>query len=242
MFFESIASFLHDILFFLGYVAGRSSFPKPLSETEERDLLAQACDGDESARQTLIEHNLRLVAHVVKKFSNTRLEQDDLISIGTIGLIKAVNTYKTDYNTKLATYAARCVENEVLMFIRSTKKLEHEVSLNEPVGVDREGNELTNLDILGSQPDAVIDEVYQKIELEKVYRIAQTDLAPREKLVFTMRYGLVDGRCYAQREIAKTLGISRSYVSRIEKKALEKLRKHFEKKRYKRNEQDTPQK
>ena len=227
MFLESLFEMFSGIWLLMGYIAEKSSFPKPLAAEDELRCLELMFAGDESAKETLILHNMRLVVHVVKKFSGSRTEMNDLISIGSIGLIKAVNSYKEGHNTKLATYAARCVENEVLMHLRSTKKLDNEVSLSDPIGIDGDGNELTNIDVLGSDPDNVIDHVHQKIELEKILSVAESELNPRESLVFKMRYGLTDGHCYAQREVARKLGISRSYVSRIEKKAIEKIRETF---------------
>jgi len=196
-------------------------FPKPLSPVEEAKLLAEMQEGDERARNVLIEHNLRLVAHIVKKFENTSNEADDLISIGTIGLIKAINTYRVDRNTRLATYAARCIENEILMHLRSTKRLRGEVMLQDPIGSDKEGNEITLMDILSSDED-VGETVELRIEEERLLR-KMDKLGKREKEVLELRYGLNGGPRRTQREISKRLGISRSYVSRIEKKAISKL-------------------
>lgn len=180
-------------------------------------------EGDESAKEILIERNLRLVAHIVKKYHNTGKDMDDLISIGTIGLIKAIDTYNPDKGTKLATYAARCIENEILMTIRATKKIKLEHSLHEPIGVDKEGNEINLLDILGTDMDQVLDEVDLKLQTRKLYRCIDKSLKDREKIIIQFRYGLIDGERKTQREIAKILGISRSYVSRIESRAIDKL-------------------
>jgi len=206
---------------FLGFISN-NVFPQPLSEVEEATYLNKYAAGDEEARNILIEHNLRLVAHIIKKFESTGVDKDDLISIGTIGLIKAINTFNTDKGTKLATYAARCIENEILMHLRSTKNMRTEVSLYDPIGIDKEGNEVSLMDVLGSDGDSVVDSVEacfeQKQLLEKV-----GNLENREKYVLHLRYGLCNGLRRTQREIAKRLGISRSYVSRIEKKAIQKL-------------------
>lgn len=204
-----------------------NTFPQPLTEEEEAICLRRLEQGDDAARQTLIERNLRLVAHVVKKFDNTGEDMDDLISIGTIGLIKAVNTYSSDKGTRLATYAARCVENEILMHLRSNKKNKVEVFLQEPIGIDKEGNEITLMDILPVDHDAVSEEVEAK--LEKIKLLAKlADLTPRERSVLEMRYGLNGVGRKTQREIAKNLGISRSYISRIEKRAVQKLLKELQ--------------
>ncbi len=208
------------------YISNNNVFPMPLSEEEERALILQMEEGDKTARNTLIERNLRLVAHIVKKFDNTGEDNDDLISIGTIGLIKGINTYQRKYNTRLATYAARCIENEILMHLRSTKKLKNDLFLQDPIGADKEGNEITLLDILDTGTDLVPDLVEGKLE-EEALRRKLGILSKREKKVIELRYGLKDGLSKTQREIAKILGISRSYVSRIEKKALKKLFKDF---------------
>ena len=195
------------------YVSMGNSFPRPLSEEEEeRYLAAYEETGDVEAKNKLIEHNLRLVAHIVKKYSNTGKDPDDLISIGTIGLIKSVNTYNRSKGVRLATYAARCIENELLMHLRTTKKNKVEVSLNEPIGIDKEGNEISFNDVLGTDPDSILDDVETKMQIKKLYRILRDNLKERERLVITMRYGLGDEPCKTQREVAKILHISRSYV------------------------------
>ena len=183
--------------------------------------------GNGEARQILIERNLRLVAHVVKKFENTGEDKDDLISIGTIGLIKAINTFDGSKGARLATYAAKCVQNEILMHIRASKKVKQEVSLNEPIGIDKDGNEITFEDILGSSPEEVLDEVEIILFNEKLKRIIKK-LKTRERKVLIMRYGLEGRKKYTQREVAGELGISRSYVSRIEKKILGKIAEEFQ--------------
>jgi len=202
-----------------------NSFPQPLTKEEEEKYLKLYAEGDEDARNILIERNLRLVAHIVKKYNNTGKDTDDLISIGTIGLIKAITTYDSSKGTRLATYAARCIENEILMTIRSTKKSKLELSLQEPIGIDKEGNEINLLDILGTDVDKIIDEVDLKFQIKKLYRAINQVLKDREKVIIELRYGLIDGKCKTQREIANLLGISRSYVSRIETRALAKLNK-----------------
>ncbi|WP_313756420.1 RNA polymerase sporulation sigma factor SigK [Tissierella sp.] len=216
---------LRPFIILCGYMINSNSFPKPLSREEEERYLKLYSQGDENARNILIERNLRLVAHIVKKYSNTGKDTEDLISIGTIGLIKAIATYNPDKGTRLATYAARCIENEILMTIRSTKKTKIELSLHEPIGTDKEGNEINLLDILGSDVDEIIDEVDLKLQIKKLYKSINQVLKDREKAIIELRYGLIDGSCKTQREIASMLGISRSYVSRIETRALGKLNK-----------------
>jgi len=210
-------------ILFLFYVSSSNSFPDPLTREEEEYYLKLYMEGDEKARNVLVERNLRLVAHIVKKYNNTGKDVDDLISIGTIGLIKGISTFDMDKGTRLATYAARCIENEILMTIRSDKKVKVEVSLQEPIGIDKEGNEISLLDILGTDMDNVLDEVHLKLQINKLYNAVNKVLKDREKIIIEMRYGLIDGICKTQREIAKKLGISRSYVSRIEKRAIDKL-------------------
>ncbi|MGQ9778259.1 MAG: RNA polymerase sporulation sigma factor SigK [Bacillota bacterium] len=217
---------LDGLLTLVSYVSGGNVFPFPLSEEEEAALLVRLEQGDPEARAILIERNLRLVAHIVKKFETTGDEAEDLISIGTIGLIKGIDTFKRDRNTRLATYAARCIENEILMHLRAAKKSRHDAMLSDPIGADKEGNELTLLDVLDTGSEVVPEEVEAKMEEERLReRLAR--LGKRERLVLELRYGLRDGTAKTQREIAKLLGISRSYVSRIEKKALRKLWKEM---------------
>lgn len=221
------AAMLKDTLLLFSFVTGNSSFPQPLTEEEERLYLAFYEKGDEKAKNILIERNLRLVAHIVKKYSNTGRDADDLISIGTIGLIKAITTFDSKKGTRLATYAARCIENEILMTIRSNKRLQSQLSLQDPIGIDKEGNEISLLDILGTNSDTVLEEVEKKLQTSKLYRIMDKVLKNRERVVLELRYGLSSGTIKTQREIAQMLGISRSYVSRIEKKAIKKLSKEF---------------
>ena len=200
------------------------SFPMPLNEKEEEYYLSLYQTGDEEAKKVLIERNLRLVAHIAKKYTVATCSPDDLISIGTIGLIKAVNTYSSKRSTRLGTYAAKCIENEVLMSIRSAKKNRGEVSLNEPLGTDKDGNEISFNDILGTDPDAIIDDINLKMQISSLYKAIEEELDEREKLVIIRRYGIYNQESMTQREVAQELGISRSYVSRIEKKALQKLK------------------
>jgi len=205
-------------------IAMASSFPQPLTEQEEQIYVEKSQQGDAEARGKLIEHNLRLVAHIAKKYTSPGASQDDLISIGTIGLIKAVNTYTASRATRLATYAAKCIENEILMSIRASKRIKQEVSLSLPIGTDKDGNEISFNDILGTDTDEIVEDISLKIQVAKLYRAIAEQLSPREQRVIIQRYGLDGGEARPQREIAKQLGISRSYVSRIEKRALEKLR------------------
>lgn len=215
------ASLVDGIMFLCAYVAGTSAFPTPLSPSEEAKLLEAMEKGDMRARNILVERNLRLVAHIVKKFDNTHEDTDDLISIGTIGLIKAIRTYDRHKNTRLATYAARCIENEILMHLRASKRARGEMMLFEPIGADKEGNEISLMDILESDVD-VEQHVEKAAEREAVFRKLQT-LSRRERRVLELRYGLSGNIRKTQREISKVLGISRSYVSRIEKRAISKL-------------------
>lgn len=223
--FFSLGGVIRPFLILTGYVSSTDSFPRPLSKEEEAYYLKQYAEGDEKARNILIERNIRLVAHIVKKYNNTGKDIDDLISIGTIGLIKAISTFNINKGTRLATYAARCIENEILMTIRANKKSKGEVSLQEPIGIDKEGNEISLLDILGTDRDDILDEVHLKLQSKKLYQAINRVLKDREKIIVELRYGLIDGGCKTQREIAAMLGISRSYVSRIEKRAIEKLNK-----------------
>ena len=200
------------------------SFPNPLTEKEEKYYIEASENGDEEAKKILIERNLRLVAHVARKYSSQFHTMDDFISIGTIGLIKAVNTYSSSRSTRLATYAARCIENEILMVIRSSKKNNAEVSINVPIGTDKDGNEISLNDILGTDPDEIADDLDLKIRIRKMIDTLDHILTDREKKVLIYRYGILGVAPRTQREVAAILGISRSYVSRIEKKALEKLR------------------
>lgn len=220
--------FIHDALFLLGYLARGSAFPKPLSREEEAEMIARMQQGDERARETLIEHNLRLAAHIARKYTVPGYDSDDLISIGTVGLIKGVGTFKPGTGTQLSTYCARCIENEILMCLRASQKRKGDVSLQEPIGMDGEGNEITLIDVLGTEPEAVHGEVERRVSLQSIRKLVDQSLKGREATVIRMRYGLMDGKTYAQQEVAQKLGVSRSYISRIEKKALERLRVAFE--------------
>ncbi|MCL1843941.1 MAG: RNA polymerase sporulation sigma factor SigK [Defluviitaleaceae bacterium] len=214
--------------FLLGHLAGGNSFPKPLSADEEKIYLEKYSDGDKDAGNILIEHNLRLVAYVAKKYNNHAKDAEDLISVGTIGLIKGVASYKPDKGTRLATYAIRCIENEILMFIRAGRKSAGDIYLQDIVGVDREGNEVRVEDKIADDKDAIDEQVNLKMQTKRLREVVCKVLYGREKAVITKRYGLgAGGEEKTQREIAGELSISRSYVSRIEKKALAKLRKEM---------------
>ncbi|WP_420824556.1 RNA polymerase sporulation sigma factor SigK [Sulfobacillus harzensis] len=216
-----VVAAIRGAVWLAGYIGG-NAFPQPLSEDEERLALERLKGGDLEARRLLIEHNLRLVAHVVKKYHNSGEDPDDLISIGTIGLIKGIDSFDPDKGVRLATYCARCIDNEVLMHLRLRKKTNREVSLYDPIGVDREGNEISLLDVLGTEGDVVADAVELDVVMEWVRDFVQ-DLTPKEKLVLDLRFGLHGHQRLTQRDIAKKLGISRSYVSRIEKRAVRKI-------------------
>lgn len=218
MFFE----WIQTVLILSGYVSGNATFPKPLSSEDEKKYLALYAQGDENAKNILIEHNLRLVAHIAKKYSDDK-NLEDLISIGTIGLIKGINTFKPEKNSRLSTYISRCIENEVLMVMRSSKKLQYEVSIDESIGTDREGNNMTFSDVLMCDSTDVSDIISGKMQAQKLYDAMKKVLAPNEINILCWRYGLGNQKKKTQKEIAEILGISRSYVSRIEKKCLERL-------------------
>ena len=203
------------------------SFPQPLTAAEEQYYLQKYTEGDQEAKHILIERNMRLVAHIVRKYQSMDEETEDLLSIGTIGLIKGVVTFNPDKAVRLGTYAARCIENEILMYLRTRKKSARDVSLYEPIGTDREGNEIQLFDIIESDADDAHEKFALGDDIRLLYSRIETVLSPRERLVLKMRYGLYNGDEFTQREIAKELGISRSYVSRIEKSAIEKLRDYF---------------
>ena len=204
------------------------SFPQPLTASEEREYMQRYTEGDLEAKHILIERNLRLVAHIVKKYQTYEEETEDLLSIGTIGLIKAVVTFNPDKCVRLGSYAARCIENEVLMYLRSKRKSSRDISLYEPIGTDREGNEIQLFDIIETEEEDAHHKVELGEDIRRLYQKVESELSPRERTVLKMRYGLYNEEEYTQREIAGQLGISRSYVSRIEKSAIEKLRKHFQ--------------
>ena len=223
MIFESFLTFLSKIFCFTSYVNNKGSFPPPLSQEDERKYLELSKNGDKAAREMLIRHNLRLVAHIVKKYNNAG-EADDLISVGSIGLIKGIETFEYGKGSQLATYAAKCIENEILMYIRSNKKHRSNVSLGESVGMDKEGNEITLMDIIPIKGDSVFKKVETDILWNKVLEIVDTSLNKRENLIIKLRYGMNEGKkTHTQLEVAEMLDISRSYVSRIEKRAIEKI-------------------
>ncbi len=226
MFFDLLNVLIGKIFFFTGMVQNKGTFPKPLSPEEEKKYLALARAGDKEAKEVLIKHNMRLVAHVVKKYAGAA-ETDDLLSVGSIGLIKAINTFQDGKGTQLATYTVRCIENEILMLLRSGKKHKNNVSLTDPVGTDKDGNELTLIDLLSEKEDSVFAQVEKSIQREKFVALLKGFLNEREFSIISMRYGLIDGVALPQREVAKKLGISRSYISRIEKRAIEKARENL---------------
>ena len=204
---------LCGMLYFALHITGSGSFPRPLSKEEEADCLRRMAEGDPTARTTLIEHNLRLVAHIIKKYYSTYRDQEDLISIGTIGLIKAVSSFDYTKGTRFATYASRCIENEILMHFRSKKKTQNDVSISAPVDVDKDGNSISLMDIIQDETN-ILDSIDLNIQSHKLYQFLQSQLDPREQQILTLRYGLYGTIPLTQREVAKRLGISRSYVSR----------------------------
>ena len=222
----SILELIRSLTFFTTSYSN-NVFPEPLSKEEEEKYITLLLNKDPKARDKLIEHNLRLVAHIVKKYENSNTDTDDLISIGTIGLIKGIDSYSLKHATKITTYCARCIENEILMCIRSTKKIKAEVSLNVPIGIDNDGNSISFDDILGTDPDDILNSLSLKIQVSQLLRSLDKVLTDREKQIVLMRYGIKGCEAKTQREIAAELGISRSYVSRIEKKALQKLKDYL---------------
>ena len=221
--FSGFSIFLKNAIIVFGYIQSGTLFPEPLSFEEEKQCIINMNKGDEKAKNILIERNLRLVAHISKKYSTTNIESDDLISIGTIGLIKAINSFDYSKNIRLATYAARCIDNEILMFIRSNKKRKTEIFLNEAIGKDKDDNEITLIDIIENQEMCVDDEIDLRYKIKQLYQKMKEILKDREKLILELRFGLGGKRPQTQHEIAEKLGISRSYVSRIETKAINKL-------------------
>lgn len=221
-------SLVQNMFAIILHVTGAGSFPQPLSSKEEKQYFELMKSGDENARNTLIEHNLRLVAHIVKKYYTSMNDQDDLVSIGTIGLIKAVDTFDTSKGIRLSSYAARCIENEVLMYFRNCKKSAQDISMNEPIDTDKDGNALVLMDVMATE-DLIIDELDTKIKSEQLHKYISEILSPREKKIILLRYGLDGNIPLTQREVASRLNISRSYVSRIEKKSLLMLRRRFNK-------------
>ena len=224
-----ILSFFKSILL-TGYIQGPNSFPPPLSAKEEEYYIKRYLEGDEEAKTVLIERNLRLVAHIVKKYSSlSKGDSEDLISIGTIGLIKAINSFDAQKSKKLSTYASKCIQNELLMSIRSSKKHQHDVYLQDSISVDKEGNSIALIDLLCSDNEDVTDSLFIKMKISKMNEVMEKELTEREREIINMRYGLNGSVPQTQFEISKVMGISRSYVSRIEKKALEKLKREFDK-------------
>ncbi|MBQ6936592.1 MAG: RNA polymerase sporulation sigma factor SigK [Clostridia bacterium] len=219
-------SLLSNLLVFILHITNAESFPPPLSKKEEAEIIEEMVNGSETAKEKLIKHNLRLVAHIIKKYYSTYSDQDDLISIGTIGLIKGINSFKPEKGTKLATYVSRCIENEILMYFRNIKKTSQEISFSEPIDVDNEGNPLTLMDII-SIDDTIIDDIDYKEKLKKTIEIIENIKNNREKQIIIMRYGLNGNLPMTQNEVAKVLKISRSYVSRIEKRIIEMIRAEF---------------
>ena len=220
---DLIVKWFFDILAFAGYICGSNAFPPALSAEEERKYIELLKNGDETARQILIEHNLRLVAHIAKKYSDEN-SLEDFISIGTVGLIKGIDTYDFSKKTRLSPYISRCIENELLMTLRSNKKRQGDISIDDTIGVDKEGNSLTLSDILPANNTDIADDLWTKIETGKLYKAMKKVLTENEIYIISKRYGLGGEKPVTQREIASKLGISRSYVSRIEKKCLKKLR------------------
>lgn len=219
--------FLKSAVFLVGYISSNQLFPEPLSAEEEHEYLTKMENGDEEAKNILIERNLRLVAHVCKKYSTTNVEQDDLISIGTIGLIKGINSFESSKGVRLATYVARCIDNEILMHLRSIKKLGAEVYLDDPIGKDKDDNTVTLQEILENNEKSIEDEIDLKFKIKKMYQKMKDVLKLREKTILELRFGLDGNKPKTQNEIAEMMGISRSYVSRIETKAIDKLSKEI---------------
>lgn len=212
----------------LRFIGGSEVLPSPFSPEEEAEMLCRLKNGEEGVKDSLIEHNLRLVVYIARKFENTGIDSDDLVSVGTIGLIKAVNSFDADKNIKLATYASRCIENEILMFLRRSVKLKSEVSFDEPLNTDWEGNELVLSDVMGTDGDVVYKKIESGVETE-LLEIALTKLNSREREIMELRYGLNGADEKTQREVADMLGISQSYISRLEKKIIVRLKKEFSK-------------
>lgn len=219
-----IETLFSSVFFLISYVSNSNSFPKPLSDEEEAECLEKMKNGDIEARNKLIEHNLRLVAHIVKKYAKTQEDGEEFISIGTIGLIKGITSFDNSKGARLATYAARCIENELLMLMRSNKKSQNDVSLNDPIGTDKEGNQILLVDVMSTEEE-ISDIIEMKAQVKKLRENILSELDDREREIIIERYGLNGRKPLTQREIAKKLGISRSYISRIEKKAVSKLKK-----------------
>lgn len=231
MIVETFMSFMHKIMLFSSYINNNSSFPKPLTKEEEEEYLKRFEDGDEKAKEIIIHHNLRLVAHIVKKY-NQADDADDLISVGSLGLIKAINTYKSGHGTQFSTYAARCIENEILMLIRANKKHKNNISIEDILGKDDEGNEITIGDLSFDEDENVEMLAEKQNVTEKLDKVLKSCLSKREYEIMCLRYGLMGNPILPQREVAEKLGISRSYISRLEKKSLEIIRKNVDPKEY----------
>ncbi|MFR8104572.1 MAG: RNA polymerase sporulation sigma factor SigK [Clostridia bacterium] len=226
---SGLIAFLQSAILVVGYISNSSLFPEPLTPEEEKQCLERLKKGEEEARNILIERNLRLVAHVCKKYASTNIDQDDLISIGTIGLIKGINSFDSDKGIRLATYVSRCIDNEILMFLRSSKKIKAEVYLNEPIGKDKDDNEIALIDVLENNEKNIEDEIDLKLKVKRLYEKMKEVLKTREKEILELRFGLNGSKPKTQNQIAEMMGISRSYVSRIETKAIGKLSKEFSK-------------
>ena len=220
-------AFLQSSVYMFGYLSNNNLFPEPLSLEEEKKFIKKSEDGDTDARNILIERNLRLVAHICKKYSTSNVSQDDLISIGTIGLIKGINSYNSGKGVKLATYVSKCIDNEILMYLRNIKKMQAEIYLNEPIGKDKDDNEISLIDILENDERSVEDEIDIKIKIKRLYEKMKNVLKNREKTIIELRFGLNGDKPKTQNQIAEMMGISRSYVSRIETKAIGKLAKEM---------------
>ena len=227
MFGGLISWLMENMLYFALHMESGTVFPKPLSAQQEAEAFRRMAEGDTSARSELIEHNLRLVAHVVKKYYTSNADTEELISIGTVGLIKAVSTFNNSKSTRFATYAAKCIDNEILMYFRSAKKSARDVYLDEPVDVDKDGNSMSLMDII-AEDDNMVDRIDTMIKSRQLYGFVENSLDEREREIILYRYGLYGKKPLTQREVAEKLDISRSYVSRIEKKALEKLKNEYE--------------
>ncbi len=221
-----IFALFSNLLVFILHVTNAESFPPPLSKKEEAEVIEKMVNGDNTAKEKLIKHNLRLVAHIIKKYYSNYNDQDDLISIGTIGLIKGINSFKPEKGTKLATYVSKCIENEILMYFRNVKKTNQEISFSEPIDVDNEGNPLTLMDIIAIE-DTIIDDIDSNEKLKRTIEIINNIKDRRDRLIIILRYGLDGNPPKTQKEVAKTLKISRSYVSRIEKRIIETIRAEF---------------
>lgn len=225
--FSLILNFLESLVLFALHLGSPNLFPKPLTKKQENEALKKAAGGDKTARDMLIEHNLRLVVHIIKKYYSASDEQEDLISIGTIGLIKGINSFRPDKGTRLATYASRCIENEILMYFRAQKKTMQDISMNDPIETDSEGNPLTLTEII-SVEDTIVDDIQEKSDIARVRFLVDNIKNEREKTVITLRYGLDGNDPLTQQQVADLLGISRSYVSRIETKILKDMRYEFD--------------